>query len=127
MYINHRPVYDAEEEEIVKAFEDLLVNNANPEKTSSPGKSVPTPDKSKKGKTYATSKLLQLLQQYGEVMSDDEISKAFASLLEDHAGADAAFPESMTAHDFIRMVLGFDKEEVVVNGGADDLVKSVAV
>ncbi|KAI9338380.1 WD40-repeat-containing domain protein [Zopfochytrium polystomum] len=119
LFVNHRPVVDYTEADILAAagcvarLEESRIGGGGGSDGHGGGAASPM----ELSDTLTKDGLMALLQQYGESMSKQDFEVAFRALLQHDPARNGVFPESLTAHEFVRDVLGLVPVSVKAGGG----------
>ncbi|ORY51113.1 WD40 repeat-like protein [Rhizoclosmatium globosum] len=111
MYINHRPVFDHSEEDLLAALKYAV--KLTPGLTDEKRDSIKTINSET---TVTKDGLYSLLQQYGEVMTKEDLQTSFRAMLLNDPVYNGTLPEKFTGRQFIEELLGL--QPTVVNGAA---------
>ncbi|KAI8838713.1 WD40-repeat-containing domain protein [Chytriomyces cf. hyalinus JEL632] len=107
LYINHRPVFDYSEADLLDALRYAVKNQPglSPEEKASLPELTPDSIIGKEG-------LYSLLQQYGETMTREDLLVSFRALLLNDAVYNATLPEKFSGRQFVEEIMGLQPATV---------------
>ncbi|KAI9330315.1 WD40-repeat-containing domain protein [Obelidium mucronatum] len=101
LYINHRPVFDHSEEDLLAALKYAV--KCHPGLTPQQRDAIKTIESDT---TITKDGLWSLLQQYGESMTKDDLQTSFRALLLNDAVYNGSCPDKFTGRQFVEDLLG---------------------